>query len=190
MENIAILHVGECPMAIDVQSLENQFVRSDISEPIRVLACAGSSLLEQIRSQQFDDVQLCKIHDKVLRREAKEVVIDSDGILRIKGRVCVPRVGDLTRLILEEARSLRLTKFVHFIPAQTTYNLEKLARIYIRDIFRLRDQFGSGYAVYFSLFVVYAEGVRPWGNDLLRDSLDKVKLIQDRLLTAQSRQKS
>ncbi|XP_059313119.1 uncharacterized protein LOC132064221 [Lycium ferocissimum] len=29
--------------------------------------------------------------------------------------------------------------------------------------------------------------VRPWGIDLLRDSLDKVKLIQERLLTAQSR---
>ena len=32
--------------------------------------------------------------------------------------------------------------------------------------------------------------VRPWGTDLLRESLDKVKLIQDRLLMAQSRQNS
>ncbi|XP_015073825.1 uncharacterized protein LOC107018004 [Solanum pennellii] len=32
--------------------------------------------------------------------------------------------------------------------------------------------------------------VRPWGTDLLRESLDKVKLIQDRLLMSQSRQKS
>ena len=32
--------------------------------------------------------------------------------------------------------------------------------------------------------------VRPWGTYLLRESLDKVKLIQDRLLIAQSRQKS
>ncbi|XP_059285162.1 uncharacterized protein LOC132038526 [Lycium ferocissimum] len=32
--------------------------------------------------------------------------------------------------------------------------------------------------------------VRPWGADLLRDSLDRVKLIKERLLTAQSRQKS
>ena len=32
--------------------------------------------------------------------------------------------------------------------------------------------------------------VRPWGTDLLRESLDKFKLIQDRLLMAQSRQKS
>ena len=32
--------------------------------------------------------------------------------------------------------------------------------------------------------------VRPWGTNLLRESLDKVKLIQDRLLMAQIRQKS
>ncbi|XP_047259572.1 uncharacterized protein LOC107841496 [Capsicum annuum] len=32
--------------------------------------------------------------------------------------------------------------------------------------------------------------VRPWGTNLLRDSMDQVRLIQDRLLAAQSRQKS
>ena len=31
--------------------------------------------------------------------------------------------------------------------------------------------------------------VRPWGTNLLRDSLDKVKFIQKKLLAAQSRQK-
>ena len=31
--------------------------------------------------------------------------------------------------------------------------------------------------------------VRPWGTDLLRESLDKVKSIQEKLLVAQSRQK-
>ena len=31
--------------------------------------------------------------------------------------------------------------------------------------------------------------VRPWGTDLLRESLDKVKSIQEKFLAAQSRQK-
>ncbi|KAK4357413.1 hypothetical protein RND71_023023 [Anisodus tanguticus] len=31
----------------------------------------------------------------------------------------------------------RLPKFAHFIPVQTTYNAEKLAKIYIREIVRL-----------------------------------------------------
>ena len=31
--------------------------------------------------------------------------------------------------------------------------------------------------------------VRPWGTDLLRDSLEKVKSVQENLLAAQTRQK-
>ena len=31
--------------------------------------------------------------------------------------------------------------------------------------------------------------VRPWGTDLLRDSLEKVNSIQEKLLAVQSRQK-
>ena len=41
----------------------------------------------------------------VLRGEAKEEKIDEEGILRIKGRVCVPRVDDLIHTILTEAHS-------------------------------------------------------------------------------------
>ena len=41
------------------------------------------------------------------RGEAKEAVLDPDGVLRIGGRVCVPKVGDLIRLILKEAHCTR-----------------------------------------------------------------------------------
>ncbi|XP_060184602.1 uncharacterized protein LOC132614212 [Lycium barbarum] len=34
-----------------------------------------------------------------------------------------------------------------------------------------------------------ASKVRPWGIDLLRESFDKVKVVQEKLLAAQSRQK-
>ncbi|KAK4377094.1 hypothetical protein RND71_003390 [Anisodus tanguticus] len=72
MGSLSMLYMGELSMAMDVQSLENKFVRLDISEPGKVLACveAQSSLLEQIRSQLFDNVQLCKICDKVLQGDA------------------------------------------------------------------------------------------------------------------------
>ena len=43
----------------------------------------------------------------VLRGEAKEEKIDEEGVLRIKGRVCVPRVDNLIHTILREAHSLR-----------------------------------------------------------------------------------
>ena len=43
----------------------------------------------------------------VLRGEAKVAKIDKEGILRIKGSVCVPRVDDLIHTILTEAHSSR-----------------------------------------------------------------------------------
>ena len=43
----------------------------------------------------------------VLREETKEAVIDEEGVLRIKGRVCVPCVDDLIHTILTEAHSSR-----------------------------------------------------------------------------------
>ena len=79
---LAMLQVGERPLARDVQSLANSFVRLDSSERCKVLAYmeAGSSLLEQIRAQQFDDGDLCKIRDKVLKGETKATILDSEGV--------------------------------------------------------------------------------------------------------------
>ena len=63
--SLAMLQVNERPLARDVHSLSNRFVRLDISEPRKVLAYveARSSLLEKIRAQHFDDGYLCKIRD-------------------------------------------------------------------------------------------------------------------------------
>ena len=46
----------------------------------------------------------------VLRGEAKEAIMDEDGVLRIKGRVCVPCVDDLIHTILIEAHSFGYSK--------------------------------------------------------------------------------
>ena len=43
----------------------------------------------------------------MLRGKAKEAIMDEEGVLRIKGRVCVPRIDDLIRIILTEAHSSR-----------------------------------------------------------------------------------
>ena len=109
MCSLAMLQADGRHLARDVQSLANSFVRLDISEPGKVLAYmeARSSLLEQTRAQQFDDGDLYKIRDKVLKGASKVAILDSEGVLRIKGRICVPRTGDLTRLIMEDAHSSR-----------------------------------------------------------------------------------
>ncbi|XP_059289700.1 uncharacterized protein LOC132043237 [Lycium ferocissimum] len=104
-----------------------------VAVPGRVLACVElrSSLLEQIRAHQLEDAQLCKIRDKVLMSEAKEAILDSVCILRIKGCVCVPHVGDLIHLILTEAHSLI---FVERVCGQKMYADRK-----VRDL-----EFGMG----------------------------------------------
>ncbi|XP_059294440.1 uncharacterized protein LOC132047409 [Lycium ferocissimum] len=161
----------------------------------RVLVCveARSSLLEQIRAQQFNNAKLCTIRDKVLNGEAKEVVLDDKGVLRIKGCEYVPCVGGLIFFILEEAHSSRSA---HFIPAPITYNAEKLAKIYMGFLFlsflieglslppihALYDRTCRSLLGWFNAFEV-----RPWGTDSLRECLDMVKLIQEKLLAVQSR---
>nr|XP_019067971.1 uncharacterized protein LOC109119599 [Solanum lycopersicum] len=82
---------------------------SEDSDGMIVFIEARSSLVEQIRAHHFDDEKLCIIRDKVLRWEAKEVVLDPNGVLRIGGRICVPKTGDLIRLILEEAHCSRFS---------------------------------------------------------------------------------
>ena len=70
-----------------------------------------SSFIDKIKGKQFDDEKLSQIRDMVLRGEAKEEIMDEEGVLRIKGRVCVPRIVDLINTVLTEAHSSRY--FIH-----------------------------------------------------------------------------
>ena len=58
-----------------------------------------------------------------IEREAKEVVLDSDGVLRIGGRIRVPRTGDFIRLILEEAHCSRYS--IHLGAAKMYHDLSQ-----------------------------------------------------------------
>ena len=82
-------------------------MRLEVNEKGGFLACVEerSSFLDKIKGKQFDDEKLSRIRDMVLRGEAKEAIMDEEGVLRIKGRVCVPCVDDLIHTILIEAHS-------------------------------------------------------------------------------------
>ncbi|XP_070041143.1 uncharacterized protein [Nicotiana tomentosiformis] len=105
----------------------------------------------------------------------------------------------------------RLTKSAHFIPVAATYSSEWLAKIYIREIVLLhvlatcrvclQQQLPIEYsnALYEALCGRRCRSPVGWfdpgeaqllGTDLVRDALEKVKMIQDQLCTTQSRQKS
>jgi len=94
---------------LELQALANQFVRLDISEPSRVLACvvSRSFLYDCIRESQYNDPHLLVLKDTVQHGDAKDVSIGDDGVLRMQGRICVPNVDGLRELILEEAHRSR-----------------------------------------------------------------------------------
>ncbi|XP_070046682.1 uncharacterized protein [Nicotiana tomentosiformis] len=114
MGSLAYLTVSERPLAMDVQSLANRFVRLDVSEPSRVVPCvvAKLSLLERIEARQFDDPHSLVLRDTVQRGGAKEVVIREDGVLLLQGRICVPNIDGLRELSHEEAHNY--IKLGHF----------------------------------------------------------------------------
>ena len=68
-------------------------------------------------------MKTCLIRDKVLRGKDKEVVLDSDGVLRIGGRICVPKIGDLVRLNIEEAHYSRYS--IHLGAANMYHDLSQ-----------------------------------------------------------------
>ena len=81
--------------------MANDFMRLEVLEKGGFLACveARSYFLDKIKGRQFANEKLSRIRDMVLQGEAKEAIIHEEGVLRIKGRVCVP--------ILTEAHSSR-----------------------------------------------------------------------------------
>ena len=102
MGSLAHLQVSRRPLAREIQTLANDSMRLEVLEKGGLLACveARSSFLDKIKGRQFANEKLSRIRDMVLQGEAKEAIIDDEGIFRIKGRVCVPRVDNLTNNIL------------------------------------------------------------------------------------------
>ncbi|XP_049413536.1 uncharacterized mitochondrial protein AtMg00860-like [Solanum stenotomum] len=56
---------------------------------------AQSSLLDRIRSRQFEDEDLVALQDRILGGDTGLATLDLDGVLRFGDRLCVPRVGGL-----------------------------------------------------------------------------------------------
>ncbi|XP_070040016.1 uncharacterized protein [Nicotiana tomentosiformis] len=107
MGSLSNIPVGERLLALDVQTLANQLVRLDVSEPSRVLAytVTRSSFLERIKDRQDDDPHLLVLRDTVRHGGDKHITVGDDGVLRMRGRICVPNMDGLCDLILEESHS-------------------------------------------------------------------------------------
>ncbi|XP_049381184.1 uncharacterized protein LOC125845686 [Solanum stenotomum] len=126
MGSLAAISVERRPLVREVQRLFDSMVRFRVSEEsggVFAFIEACSSLMEQIREHQYEDGKLCLIRDKVMSSEAKKAKIDSEGVLRIEGRICAPKVGNLIRFILEEAHYSRY--YIHPGAAKMYHDLSQ-----------------------------------------------------------------
>ncbi|XP_070018343.1 uncharacterized protein [Nicotiana sylvestris] len=76
---------------------------------LEMAAVAKSSLVEHIKATQYEDERLCKYRDKVLAGKSKDMIVKSDGVLRMGDRLCVADVDGLRHAILEEAHNSKYT---------------------------------------------------------------------------------
>ncbi|XP_012480999.1 uncharacterized protein LOC105795892 [Gossypium raimondii] len=97
------------------------------------------------RLSLFDDGDLLA-ELQVESDSTSDLGLNKGGVLCFRGRVCVPKNSNLRQSIMREAHSSpcamhpnvdRLTKSAHFIPVQTEYLVQKLAKLYISEIVRL-----------------------------------------------------
>ena len=59
--------------------------------------------LDKVKAAQLRDLQLQKIRFEVQQGQPQDFMIDSEGILRLGTRLCVPDVDELRNEIMEEA---------------------------------------------------------------------------------------
>ncbi|XP_070036925.1 uncharacterized protein [Nicotiana tomentosiformis] len=85
MVSLAYIIAMERPFALNVRALTNQFIRLDVLDPSRVLACVVSrySFYEHIRERKCDYPYLLVLKDTVQHDDAEEVSIEDDRVLRM-----------------------------------------------------------------------------------------------------------
>ncbi|XP_075092489.1 uncharacterized protein LOC142172716 [Nicotiana tabacum] len=98
-------------LAKDIQRLEDTGVRFCVKNSEALLACAQakSSLVERIKTTQYEDERLCKYKNEALTGKSKDMIVESDGVLRMGDRLCVADVDGLRHAILKEAHNTKYT---------------------------------------------------------------------------------
>ena len=78
MGSLAHLQVSRRPLAREIKTLANDFMRLEVIEKGGFQASleARSSFLDKIKGKKFDDETQRRIRDMVLRGEAKEAIMD------------------------------------------------------------------------------------------------------------------
>ncbi|MCI41815.1 hypothetical protein A2U01_0063049, partial [Trifolium medium] len=68
-----------------------------------------NNFLEEVVEKQKTDTRLLKFKALVEKGKELNIKIDENGVMRCRGRVCVPDVVELKRMILEEGHRSKLS---------------------------------------------------------------------------------
>uniref|UniRef100_A0A1U7W1L3 Uncharacterized protein LOC104224067 n=1 Tax=Nicotiana sylvestris TaxID=4096 RepID=A0A1U7W1L3_NICSY len=111
MGSLAHIAPAKRLLARDIQRLEDTCIRFSIRNSKALLACAQakSSLVKRIKATQYKDERLCKYRDEALAGKSKDMIVESDGVLRMGDRLCVADVDGLRHAILKEAHNTKYT---------------------------------------------------------------------------------
>ncbi|WMV30755.1 hypothetical protein MTR67_024140 [Solanum verrucosum] len=105
MGSLAYLSVTKQPLAKEIQTLESKLMQLGISERDGELASieVKATFFEEIKAKQFEGENLNELKEKMENGKTQETTLDADGVLGVKGRICVPRVDDLIQKLLAES---------------------------------------------------------------------------------------
>ncbi|XP_019265864.1 PREDICTED: uncharacterized protein K02A2.6-like [Nicotiana attenuata] len=77
----------------------------------------------RIKATQYEDERFCKYRDEALAGKRKDMIVDSDGILRMGDRLCVAVIDGLRHVILKKAHNSRYT--IHPGSTKICHNLKQ-----------------------------------------------------------------
>ncbi|XP_075107015.1 uncharacterized protein LOC142179997 [Nicotiana tabacum] len=125
MGSLAHIAPAKRLLAKDIQRLEDTGIRFSVGNSEALLACAQakSSLVERIKAIQYEDERLCNYRDEALAGKSKDMIVESDGVLRMGDMLCVADVDGLRHAILEEAHNSKYT--IHLESTKMFHDLKR-----------------------------------------------------------------
>ncbi|XP_075096435.1 uncharacterized protein LOC142174524 [Nicotiana tabacum] len=109
MGSLKYVEAGKLEMTKEIYRLANLSVRlyDTGDQGVVVQNIAGSSLVDEVEMRQFEDPELVKIKESIPFQKKQLFKQSDDGILKYKGRLYVPNVGELRKKIMIEMHQSR-----------------------------------------------------------------------------------
>ncbi|XP_028099053.1 uncharacterized protein LOC114298642 [Camellia sinensis] len=183
MGRLSCLLTSQRELLCDLERNEIEIV---IREQGGILAAISAKpvIIEEIRERQLEDEYMKKIMEELDSKPRPGFVFENN-VLKFQNRLCVPDCGDLRKRVMTEAHNFQGNWETYLPLAEFVYNNSYHSSIEMAPYEALCGRKCCS-------LICWAEvGDRPLLRpELVQETTEKVKLIQQCLKTAQSRQKS